>query len=65
MEATRANDIFVEHAAIGIAGRVMFSLIFFLSGITHFTGMQDYINIMPEAIPLATHSLRQIAAEVA
>ena len=36
---------------IAIAGRVMFTLIFFLSGITHFTDMQSYAELMPEAIP--------------
>ena len=30
----RAADVFVEHPAIGMLGRVMFTLIFFLSGIT-------------------------------
>jgi len=29
----------------------MFSLIFFLSGITHFTDMQGYVRLMPEAVP--------------
>jgi uncharacterized membrane protein len=46
-----AGDVDIAHPAIGIAGRVLFTLIFFLSGITHFTGMQDYIALMPEAIP--------------
>ena len=36
---------------IAIAGRVMFTLIFFLSGITHFTDVQSYAELMPEAIP--------------
>jgi uncharacterized membrane protein len=39
------------HPAIGIAGRAMFTLIFFLSGITHFTDAQGYAALMPEAIP--------------
>jgi uncharacterized membrane protein YphA (DoxX/SURF4 family) len=45
------NDLHVSHPAIGIAGRVMFTLIFFLSGITHFTDMDGYVALMPEAIP--------------
>ena len=45
------NDLFICHPAIGLAGRVLFTLIFFLSGITHFTGMGDYVALMPEAIP--------------
>ena len=36
---------------VAIAGRVMFTLIFFLSGITHFTDLQSYVNLMPAAIP--------------
>ena len=36
---------------VAIAGRVMFTLIFFLSGITHFTDVQSYAELMPEAIP--------------
>ena len=51
MQATVDNDVVVQHPAIGVAGRVMFTLIFFLSGITHFTGLDDYVALMPEAIP--------------
>jgi len=36
---------------VAIAGRVMFTLIFFLSGITHFTDVQSYAELMPPAIP--------------
>ncbi|MEW6270122.1 MAG: DoxX family membrane protein [Thermodesulfobacteriota bacterium] len=45
------SDLTVHSPAIGIAGRVMFTLIFFLSGITHFTAMGDYVALMPPAIP--------------
>ena len=52
MEATvEGNDVAVQHAAIALAGRVMFALIFFLSGITHFTRLNDYVALMPAAIP--------------
>jgi uncharacterized membrane protein len=51
MPATDSNDVFISHPAIAVAGRVMFTLIFFLSGITHFTGLDDYVALMPEAIP--------------
>jgi len=37
---------------IALAGRVMFTLIFFLSGITHFTDLASYVALMPEGIPL-------------
>lgn len=45
------NDVFILHSTLAVVGRVMFTLIFFLSGITHFTGMGDYVALMPEAIP--------------
>jgi putative oxidoreductase len=38
-------------SAIAIAGRVLFTLIFFLSGITHFTQMSDYVALMPAFMP--------------
>ncbi|HZR81673.1 MAG TPA: DoxX family protein [Candidatus Binatia bacterium] len=50
-EAVRPSDVHVERPAIGLAGRILFTLIFFLSGITHFTGMADYVALMPSAIP--------------
>jgi uncharacterized membrane protein YphA (DoxX/SURF4 family) len=51
MQTAAANDVLIEHPAIAIAGRVMFTLIFFLSGITHFTDLEGYVALMPEAIP--------------
>ncbi len=39
------------HPGIGVAGRIMFTLIFFLSGITHFTDIDRYVALMPAAIP--------------
>jgi uncharacterized membrane protein YphA (DoxX/SURF4 family) len=49
--ANTARDLVVSHPAIAVAGRVMFTLIFFLSGITHFTGLNEYVALMPAAIP--------------
>ncbi|MEM9405646.1 MAG: DoxX family membrane protein [Acidobacteriota bacterium] len=46
-----SNDVEIHHPAIGIAGRVLFTLIFFLSGITHFTDIDGYVSLMPEAAP--------------
>lgn len=46
-----SDDLRIVSPAIGIAARVLFTLIFFLSGITHFTSMQSYINLMPAVIP--------------
>jgi putative oxidoreductase len=49
---TRSPDVTILHPAIPVVGRVMFTLIFFLSGITHFTNLDDYVALMPAAIPL-------------
>ena len=49
-----ANDIVVLHPAIALTGRIMFTLIFFLSGITHFTRLNDYVALMPAPIPFRT-----------
>ena len=51
MDERNGNDLYLLHPAIGIAGRILFTLIFFLSGITHFTGMSQYVALMPAAIP--------------
>ena len=51
MDAMKANDVLVLHPAIGVASRVMFTLIFFLSGVTHFTDLDKYVALMPAAIP--------------
>src|SRR5271169_7230031 len=45
------DDLKITSPAIGIIARILFTLIFFLSGITHFTSMQSYIDLMPAAIP--------------
>jgi putative oxidoreductase len=45
------DDLTIISPAIGITARILFTLIFFLSGITHFTSMQSYIALMPAAIP--------------
>ncbi|HXQ22317.1 MAG TPA: DoxX family membrane protein [Candidatus Acidoferrales bacterium] len=51
MDATQPKDVVVLHPAIAVAGRVMFTLIFFLSGLTHFTDLDRYVALMPAAIP--------------
>lgn len=51
MSARAARDVVVLHPAIAVAGRVLFALIFVLSGITHFTDMPTYVGLMPAAIP--------------
>jgi putative oxidoreductase len=54
MEGPRASDLVIEHPALGMIGRVMFTLIFFLSGITHFTDIDGYVALMPAVIPFRT-----------
>jgi len=51
MPTTESSDLVILHPAIAITGRVLFTLIFFLSGITHFTSLADYVALMPAAIP--------------
>jgi putative oxidoreductase len=45
------DDLLIIRPWIGITARVLFTLIFFLSGVTHFTSMQSYSDLMPAAIP--------------
>jgi uncharacterized membrane protein YphA (DoxX/SURF4 family) len=45
------RDVTVFHPAIAFVGRIMFALIFFLSGITHFTRMDEYVALVPATIP--------------
>jgi len=40
-----------QHPRIALVGRILFTLIFFLSGITHFTDQATYVALMPAAIP--------------
>lgn len=42
------------HPSIGIAGRILFTLIFFMSGVTHFTDIDGYVSLMHESIPFRT-----------
>lgn len=51
---SRDSDFTIEHPLIGLLGRFCFSLIFFLSGITHFTDIEGYVALMHEAIPFRT-----------
>ena len=50
MDGAGERDVFVLHPAIAVAG-VMVALIFFLSGLTHFTDLDGYVALMPAAIP--------------
>jgi uncharacterized membrane protein YphA (DoxX/SURF4 family) len=48
------HDLLIVKPAIAMAARILFTLIFFLSGITHFTDLNTYVNLMPAAIPWRT-----------
>ena len=43
-----------RHHAISLIGRLLFTLIFFLSGVTHFTDIEGYTSLMHESIPFRT-----------
>ncbi|MFZ1890335.1 MAG: DoxX family membrane protein [Candidatus Binataceae bacterium] len=45
------SDLRITSPAIGITARILFTLIFFLSGVTHITAMHSYIDLLPAAIP--------------
>ena len=45
------SDLRITSPAIGIIARILFTFIFFLSGVTHITSMRSYIDLMPAAIP--------------
>ena len=47
------RDVAWFHPAIAVVGRVMFALIFFASGITHFSDMDTYVALMPATMPFA------------
>ena len=48
------DDQLPTHSAISLLGRVLFTSLFFLSGLTHFTNVPYYIDLMPDAIPFQT-----------
>ncbi len=45
------EDKLPNHWALTSTARVLFTLVFFLSGVTHFTDVSGYVALMPEAIP--------------
>jgi uncharacterized membrane protein YphA (DoxX/SURF4 family) len=49
--ANSSADVFILHPALATTGRVLFTLIFFASGVTHFTDLDSYVALMPAAIP--------------
>ncbi|HSQ01244.1 MAG TPA: DoxX family membrane protein [Candidatus Dormibacteraeota bacterium] len=51
MPSSPQADVYVLRPAIALTGRLMFTLIFILSGITHFTRLDEYVALMPAVIP--------------
>ena len=46
-----SEDRLPNHPALTLSARVLFTLVFFLSGVTHFTDAPRYVALMPESIP--------------
>ena len=40
-----------NHSSLIVMARILFTSLFFLSGVTHFTDIPYYISLMPEAFP--------------
>ena len=51
MSEGRVRDPAVAHPTVTLIGRLLFTLIFFLSGLTHFTDLHTYAELMPSPIP--------------
>ena len=43
-----------RHHAVTLVGRILFTLIFFLSGVTHITDIDGYTSLMHASIPFRT-----------
>ena len=41
-----------NHTVINLAGRLLFVSLFFISGVTHFTNIPYYVDLMPDGFPL-------------
>ncbi|MEM1401841.1 MAG: DoxX family membrane protein [Pseudomonadota bacterium] len=46
-----ADTSMPQNQALNISGRLLFTSLFFLSGITHFTNIPYYVSLMPSAVP--------------
>ena len=42
------------HSALSFVGRTLFASLFVLSGLTHFTNVPYYVDLMPDEIPFQT-----------
>ena len=43
-----------NHPYLTVLARTLFTFLFFLSGVTHFTDIPYYVGLMPESFPFAT-----------
>ncbi len=46
-----AEERLPKHPVLNISGRVLFTLLFFLSGVTHFTNIPYYVDLMAGVMP--------------
>ncbi len=46
------EDRLPNHLALNLTARLLFTSLFFVSGVTHFTNIPYYVSLMPEAVPL-------------
>ena len=46
-----AENRLPNHVAITMGGRLLFTSLFLLSGVTHFTSIPYYVSLMPEQTP--------------
>lgn len=51
-ETMLAEDRLPNHPSLTLAARILFTSLFFLSGVTHFTNIPYYVSLMPEAVPV-------------
>lgn len=48
-----ADDRLPQHISLNLLARALFTSLFFLSGITHFTNIPYYVSLMPPNFPFA------------
>ena len=48
-----AEHLLPNNPVLNYTGRLLFTFLFFLSGVTHFTSIPYYVSLLPEGFPLA------------
>ncbi|MEM7302880.1 MAG: DoxX family membrane protein [Pseudomonadota bacterium] len=48
-----AENRLPNHRSLTLAARFLFTSLFLLSGVTHFTNIPYYVSLMPEAVPFS------------